>query len=86
MSKKKIITHKIEGLENTLISKYNYNPNSSDSKRKRSLGNAVVVYDPKGLHDFLQNLISKNNHNKTVVDIIKKDIDYVVKTYYRLLR
>ena len=77
---------KIEGLENTLLSKYNYTPNNSESKRKRSLGNAVIVYDPKGLNDILQSLISKNSKNKTVTDILKKDSDFVVKTYYKLVQ
>jgi len=77
---------KIEGLENTLLSKYNYTPNNSESKRKRSLGNAVIVYDPKGLNDILQNLISKNSKNKTATDILKKDSDFVVKTYYKLVQ
>ena len=86
VSKKKNSNVKIEGLEHALISKYSYNPNNSESKRKRSLGNAVVVYDPKGLHDFLQNLISKNIHNKTIVDALKKDSDFVIKTYYHLIR
>lgn len=77
---------KIEGLENTLLSKYNYTPNNSESKRKRALGNAVIVYDPKGLNDILQNLISKNAKNKTVTDILKKDSDFVIKTYYKFVQ
>lgn len=91
ITKKKSISkpktlYKIEGLENTLLSKYDYNPNNSESKRKRSLGNAVIVYDPKGLNDILQNLISKNNKNKTIVDTLKKDSDFVIKTYYKLVQ
>ena len=91
INKKKSITKpktndKIEGLENTLLSKYNYNPNNSESKRKRSLGNAVIVYDPKGLNDILQNLITKNNKNKNITDVLKKDSDFVIKTYYKLVQ
>ena len=89
INKKKSIkktNDKIEGLENTLLSKYNYNPNNSESKRKRSLGNAVIVYDPKGLNDILQNLISKNIKNKNVTDILKKDSDFVIKTYYKFVQ
>ena len=44
---------KIEGLDNTLLKKYGYSPNNSESKRKQSLGNAVIVYDPKGLYEAL---------------------------------
>lgn len=86
VNKVKISLTKIEGLENTLLSKYNYTPNNSESKRKRSLGNAVIVYDPKGLNEILQNLISKNSKNKTVTDILKKDSDFVIKTYYKLVQ
>ena len=74
--------NKIEGLENTLLfSKYNYTPNNSDQKRKRSLGNAVIVYDPKGLIEIIQTLILKNKNNKIVSDILKKDYEFVVKKY-----
>jgi hypothetical protein len=60
--------------------------NDSESNRKKSLGNAVIVYDPKGLNEMLQNLISKNSKNKTVTDILKKDSEFVVKTYYKFVQ
>lgn len=78
--------NKIEGLENTLLFKYNYTPNDSESKRKKALGNAVIVYDPKGLNETLQSLISKNIKNKSVTDILKKDSDFVIKTYYKFIQ
>ena len=86
IAKVKTSLNKIEGLDNTLLSKYSYSPNNSESKRKKALGNAVIVYDPKGLNDILQNLISKNVKNKTITDILKKDSDFVIKTYYKFVQ
>jgi hypothetical protein len=73
------------GVEKTLLQKYNYNVNSSDSDRKRSLSNAVIVYDPKGLYEELQNLSIKNKSNIKVEQIIKKDSDFVKQKYFKLI-
>lgn len=74
------------GVEKTLLQKYNYNINSSDSDRKRSLSNAVIVYDPKGLYEELQNLSLKNKSNIKVEQIIKKDSDFVKQKYFKLIK
>jgi len=73
------------GVEKTLLQKYNYNVNSSDSDRKRSLSNAVIVYDPKGLYEELQNLSIKNKSNIKVEQSIKKDSDFVKQKYFKLI-
>jgi hypothetical protein len=78
---------KIEGLDNTLLSvKFKYNPLESDSKRQKSLGNAVVVYDPRGLHDFLRNLYDKNKTHKEISNTIVKDSEFVKKEFFRFLK
>ena len=77
----------VQGLNNTLLSvKFKYNPNTSDSKRQKSLGNAVVVYDPKGLCEMLLSLSEKNKSNKEISNILKKDIDMVKKNYFKFLK
>ena len=85
LSNGKKIAFKVEGLDNTLLKKYGYSPNNSESKRKQSLGNAVIVYDPKGLYEALQKIISSNKTNKTITDIIKKDSEFVKKNYYKFI-
>jgi len=74
------------GIEKTLLQKYKYNINNSDSDRKRSLSNAVIVYDPKGLYEELQNLSLKNKSNIKVEQIIKKDSDFVKQKYFKLIK
>lgn len=73
------------GVEKTLLNKYNYNINNSDSDRKRSLSNAVIVYDPKCLYEELQNLSLTNKSNIKVEQIIKKDSDFVKQKYFKLI-
>lgn len=85
VSNDKKIIFKIEGLDNTLLKKYGYSPNNSESKRKQSLGNAVIVYDPKGLYEALQKILSLNKTNKTITDILKKDSEFVKKNYYKFI-
>ena len=74
------------GVEKTLLQKFKYNINNSDSDRKRSLSNAVIVYDPKGLYEELQNLSLKNKSNIKVEQIIKKDSDFVQQKYFKLIK
>lgn len=82
--KKKII-FKVEGLDNTLLKKYGYSPNNSESKRKQSLGNAVIVYDPKGLYDALQKIMLLNKTNKIITEVLKKDSEFVKTNYYKFI-
>ena len=83
----KVKNIKVEGLENTLLAtKFKYSPNNSESNRRRSLGNAVVVYDPKGLHDLLHNLSIKNKNNKEISNIIQKDAELIKKEYFKFLK
>jgi len=86
--KKKSVKKKTNllGLEKTLLQKYDYDVSNSESERKRSLGNAVIVYDPRGLYEELQTLLLKNKSDIKIQQIIKKDAEFVKQTYFKLLK
>ena len=53
-----------EGLDKILLSKYNYDVNEKDDKKRRvCLSNAFIVYGAKELVDEIDNLIRKNETN-----------------------
>jgi len=71
--------------ENLLIKRFLYDTLKSVNERKKALGNAVVVYDPHGLYDLLKSMESSetNTDKKT---ILKKDSEYVKKTYFKFIQ
>jgi len=84
-SKKRSIKKVNVSKENLLIKRFLYDALKSVNERKKALGNAVVVYDPHGLYNLLKSMESSetNTDKKT---ILKKDSEYVKKTYFKFIQ
>jgi hypothetical protein len=71
--------------ENLLMTRFLYDAIKSNNDRKKALGNAVIVYDPHGLYDLLKSMES-NETNSDKKTILKKDSEYVKKTYFKFIQ
>ena len=85
MNKSKKRSIKKVNKENLLITRFLYDALKSVNERKKAIGNAVIVYDPKGLYDLLKSMES-NETNSDKKTILKKDSEYVKKTYFKFIQ
>lgn len=84
-NKKSIKKVSVSKENDILIKRFLYNELKSDNERKKALGNAVIIYDPKGLYELLKSMEStETNINKK--NILKKDSEYVKKTYFKFIQ